>query len=136
MEKTARLFHCMRCHCQVTICSTCDRGNIYCGSVCASTARVSSVRAAGKRYQQSYQGRLKHAARQRRYRERENKKVTHQGSQENVDHSQSLPQPATVISALHCHFCNKCVPDHLRSGFLERSSWIKASMTETLAQGP
>jgi hypothetical protein len=38
------------------------------------------VRAAGRRYQQTRRGRHRHAARQRRYRERAAKKVTHHRS--------------------------------------------------------
>ena len=77
MKQIARLLNCIRCHKQVRICSTCDRGNIYCGSECSVPARRELERAAGARYQKSYKGRLKHAARQQRYREREKQKVTH-----------------------------------------------------------
>ena len=52
---------------------TCDYGNRYCMG-CASIAR----QAARKRALARYQGRLNHAVRQSRYRER--KKVTHKGS--------------------------------------------------------
>ncbi len=80
MEKSARLFNCARCHRQVVICSDCDRGNMYCGSGCAQLTRSESVRSAGRRYQNSSRGRFSHAARQRRYRQRQKQKVTHQGS--------------------------------------------------------
>ena len=93
---TARLFYCALCDTQVIICSKCDRGNIYCGDECARLARLESSRAAGKRYQESYKGRLNHAARQQQYRQRQQKKmaeknikikkVTHQGSQQNSSH--------------------------------------------------
>ena len=86
MESTARLYNCARCHCQVIICSYCDRGNIYCDKSCADLARKTSLRKAGKRYQRSYRGRLKHAERQRHYRAR-CKKVT-----------QSLPREALWVS--------------------------------------
>ena len=81
MEPSVRLYNCARCHHQVIICSPCDRGNIYCAGPCAQAARKASLKAAGKRYQRSCRGRLKHAERQRRYRARR-KKVTHQDSRE------------------------------------------------------
>jgi hypothetical protein len=70
MENTARLYNCVRCHRQVTICSHCDRGNIYCGKSCADLARSTSLKAAGKRYQRTRRGRFNHAERQRAYRDR------------------------------------------------------------------
>ena len=79
MEKTARLYNCIHCHRQVTICRSCDYGNRYCTG-CAPVARVEGLRRAGKRYQSSIQGKLKHAARQQRYRQRQIEKMTHQGS--------------------------------------------------------
>ena len=79
VDATARFYLCAGCRAQVLICSCCDRGNIYCGDGCASAARRSAQREAGRRYQSSRRGRRKHAERARRYRERQ-KKVTHQGS--------------------------------------------------------
>jgi hypothetical protein len=79
MEPVGRMFLCGRCRAQVVLCSRCDRGNVYCGPACAAVQRRESVRAAGRRYQQSRSGRFAHAARMRRYRER-GRKVTHQGS--------------------------------------------------------
>ena len=80
MKDCARLYHCARCRRQVVICRDCDRGNHYCFNGCASQARTESLRAAGRRYQSTRQGRHKHAERQRRYRQRLADKVTHQGS--------------------------------------------------------
>ena len=54
----------------------CDRGQQYCGARCSGLARRESLRAAGRRYQQSRRGRHCHrcarrdAERQRRYRRR------------------------------------------------------------------
>ena len=73
MNNAARLYSCQKCNAQVTICRHCDYGNRYCME-CASIAR----QAARKRALARYQGRLNHAVRQSRYRER--KKVTHKGS--------------------------------------------------------
>lgn len=130
MEKTARLYHCVRCSCQVLLCSTCDRGNIYCGQVCARAARTHSCRLAGKRYQKSYSGKLNHAARQGRYRERQIEKVTHQGSNITAAHSPSPPPEdrstaaqIDISCALHCTLCHKPVAKFLRLGFLHRTSY-------------
>ena len=86
-SRSARLFQCARCHALTKICSQCDRGNVYCG-VCAIPARKKARQDTSKRYQQSPAGRLNHAARQRRYRERQRlkiQKVTHQGCEKTVN---------------------------------------------------
>ncbi|MFZ3119313.1 MAG: hypothetical protein WA159_13445 [Variovorax sp.] len=44
METTSRLFNCAGCRRQCLICSACDRGQRYCGSACAQTARAASRR--------------------------------------------------------------------------------------------
>lgn len=86
MEDSARLFNCALCHELVSICSDCDRGNRYCSKRCSGTARKTLLRESQKRYQLSVMGRMKHAKRQARYRQRglekieKAKKVTHQGS--------------------------------------------------------
>lgn len=74
-----RVFNCERCVEQVRVCRSCDRGQRYCRQGCARQARAASVRRAGVAYQGSFRGRLCHAQRQSRYRERERQKVTHQG---------------------------------------------------------
>jgi len=61
---------CARCREQVLLCSRCDRGQRYCGRACSRAARLESRRAAGRRYQRSRAGRLTHAARSRRWRQR------------------------------------------------------------------
>ena len=78
-EETYRLYNCGRCAQQVQICRYCDRGNQYCAGECAWIRRRESRRRAGRRYQDSYRGACRHAARQRGWRER-HAKVTHQGS--------------------------------------------------------
>lgn len=80
MSCTARLFLCARCRCQVVLCSHGDRGNRYCSASRAQAARRHAQRAAARRYRASRRGRLAQAARQQRYRRRQCKKVTHQGS--------------------------------------------------------
>ena len=79
-EKTYRLYSCGRCAGQVRICCDCDRGNRYCAGECAPIRRRESLRRAGERYQLSYRGACRHAARQSAWRERQARKVTHQGS--------------------------------------------------------
>jgi len=79
-EQSYRLYSCRRCAQQVRICRYCDRGNQYCAGGCAGLRRRESLRRAGARYQLSYRGAYCHAARQRRWRERQPQKVTHHGS--------------------------------------------------------
>ena len=80
MKHAPRLFQCALCHTQCRVCSKCDRGQIYCNEVCAVFARKKSVKLAGMRYQKTFNGKRNHAARQARYRKRQNEIVTHQGS--------------------------------------------------------
>jgi len=79
-EKSYRLYSCRRCAKQVRICGSCDRGNRYCAEGCARIRRRESGWRASRRYQQSYRGALKHAARQRAWRRGRQQKVTYQGS--------------------------------------------------------
>ena len=121
MESSARLFHCARCRRQVVICRRCDRGNIYCGKRCSQPARRESLRAAGRRYQGSRAGRLKHAARQRRYRfGRE--KVTHQGSPALPAHDllrrESRAAFGRFEAIIRCQFCKRPCSPFVRLDFL------------------
>ena len=79
-ETTYRLYSCARCAAQVRICRRCDRGNRYCAGACARMQRCESLRRAGARYQRSYRGACRHAARQCAWRARCAQEVTHQGS--------------------------------------------------------
>ncbi len=128
MNDIARLYNCSRCHSQVTICRQCDRGNVYCGQ-CAPLARTETRRRAATRYQASFQGRLNHAARQRRYRERLKQKVTHQGSTRSLVHDLlvhkykkakqlSLRPKSTKTKAIYCHTCCMLCSPFLRINFL------------------
>lgn len=65
-----RLFKCALCRRETTIDRECDRGNRYCSEGCAAVVRREQVRQAGRRYQLSEQGRLRHQERQRQYRQR------------------------------------------------------------------
>ena len=128
MENTARLYNCARCHCQVVICSHCDRSNIYCSKSCAGLARKASLNAAGKRYQNTRRGRSNHAERQHRYRTRY-KKVTHQGSPEPSSNdplatwSETLASVATTeVEGIRCHFCGRLCSAFLRLEYLHRTA--------------
>ena len=128
MEATGRLFLCHRCRTQVVVCSRCDRGQIYCAAGCAQAARRASVQEAGHRYQKSRRGRIKHAARSRCYRLRQ-QNVTHQGSMPPAQgdllaaDSAVGREPATVgstatVRTARCHFCGTRCSGLLRQGFL------------------
>lgn len=143
MKPSARLYHCARCHCQVMICRTCDRGHVYCGEGCARSARAETLRQACKKYQSNRAGRFANALRQRRYKARQRIKVTQQGSSLRRAHD-VLPlkqnnvhmrrQHAGVIdkTVMRCHFCQRECDVFLRLDFLSssmrhrsrRESWI------------
>lgn len=142
MENTARLYSCARCHGQTAICSYCDRGNIYCGKSCADLARKASLNAAGRRYQNTHNGRLKHADRQRHYRSRR-KKVTHQGSPEPPPDDPLATRseaPASVaiteIEGIRCHFCGHLCSPFLRLDFLHRAPSLPASNRKVIHRPP
>lgn len=130
MCRSARLYHCCRCHAQVIICSTCDRGQRYCTQGCAALARLASQRSAGKKYQSSRVGRFHNAARQKRFRDRHKQKVTHQGSPRLASHDvlkrkrDGLERAENIDSVdgdLHCHRCGAvCIP-FLRRDFIHAS---------------
>ena len=135
----ARLCKCPRCGQMFLVCSRCDRGQLYCCSACSQAARRDSLRAAGRRYQNSRSGRHRHAARQRRYRARR-KKVTHQGSPPQdvnaaipvgpivgADEVLTSPVSAQVQEPVHaafpsppthCHFCGCLCAPFVRLKFL------------------
>lgn len=143
MEHSARLFNCARCNRLVTICSCCDRNNIYCCPDCAAIARKNSIRKAGKRYQNSLKGRHKHADRQRRYRLRENK-VTHHTSPISPDNVLLFSQPneqkssikPPIAEIVRCDFCGKRCSTFLRSGFLHRQTGYNARFSSYWPMGP
>jgi hypothetical protein len=144
MKNTARLFNCARCHCQVTICSACDRGNIYCNKDCSQLSRQRLRREAAIRYQNSPRGRVKHAKRQHRYRQRKKTNtqiVTHHRSPELPDND-LLPdgsmQPAAPAEPplIYCHFCGKGCSSLLRSGYLRRHSHDESPFSSSWPRGP
>lgn len=127
--KDARLYQCVHCNCQCIICSDCDRGNIYCGSVCTKQSRIQNHRIANQFYQKTFRGRQKHALRQNHYRQRQQekiKKVTDQGSTL-IPPNDLLPiaendTKKMTSEQMHCHFCGKNVSSYLRNGYLRYSA--------------
>ena len=78
-----RLFTCGACGTFTRICRRCDRGQRYCSPSCSRQAREHSVREAGRRYRQTFAGRIGNARRQRAYYRRfylRQKSLTHHGS--------------------------------------------------------
>ncbi len=120
MKYATRLYYCLSCIVKVIICSNCDKGNVYCVQ-CAPIAKAKSKKAAAKRYQNSRQGRINHAKRQRAYRQRQkeiNKKVTHMGSQKSplydllsIKRNSSIEKGNNVsiktTQTSKCDFCSK-----------------------------
>lgn len=139
-EESYRLYSCRRCAQQVRICRRCDRGHQYCAADCARVRRRESLRRAGARYQMSYRGASRHAARQRVWRARQMQKVTHHGSPEPVvaaivaassttptghdaDHAAVAPpwdRPAAAGRGsprrARCCFCGRRLPRFARVG--------------------
>lgn len=144
MKHSSRLFQCARCHTQSIVCSMCDRGQIYCDTTCAVFARKKSMKLAGMRYQKTFKGKRKHAARQARYRMRQSKIVTHQGSPSMPLHAPicSLENDAKNIKnkqkkgALICFFCKKSVSDWIRNDFLRRRCSHASSRSKVSPQAP
>jgi len=94
------LFYQRRCHAQgcgalFFICRACYRGQRYCSEPCRQLTRRQQRREANRRHQQSPEGRLDHADRQRDYRRRVALRVTDQGSATAPD-SGSICQPDPI----------------------------------------
>jgi hypothetical protein len=123
MELSARLYNCAGCNVLASICSHCDRNNIYCGPTCSRAARIQSRSLASQRYQKTLRGRHKHAERQRRYRERQKNKVTHHTFPVLPSRVVLPVKPNERISEpmkdfRHCHFCKRPVSLFLRRDYL------------------
>ncbi|NOR81702.1 MAG: hypothetical protein GQ529_12865 [Methyloprofundus sp.] len=131
MCRSARLYNCVRCHCQVIICSHCDYGNCYCSGKCSAQSRLEKQREARDRYQSSSRGRHLHALRQRYYRQRKKEKVTHQGSPGLAPYDLLIVEPKRVTThqkssfsaqtnTFYCHFCGCRCDEFLRWAFLHQ----------------
>jgi hypothetical protein len=123
MDQPARLYLCARCRVQVILCSRCDRGNRYCGRQCRHQAREQARRQTAQRYQRSWRGRIAHAQRSRRWRQRragrdaacatgvDAQNVTHQGSRPGIasaplvawTHDSATVAPADTAADITAH---------------------------------
>ena len=104
MDTPGRLFLCARCRVQVVLCSHCDRGNRYCSRPCWRLMREAARRDSAGRYQRSRRGRLAHAERSRRWRQRLRSRgdAGDDGSlQQNVTH-QGCPPVAAAAPLVSC----------------------------------
>lgn len=92
--------------------------------------RRSSVRAAGRRYQDTLRGRQAHALRQQRYRERRAQKVTHHASTQAPPAptlrtmipltdfrliEPTTPHTADTAPTLRCSFCGRPCSERVRT---------------------
>lgn len=148
---TARLYICAICRLQVLICSPCDRGNIYCSGKCAAIARVNSIHSANQRYQNTRRGKMLHADRQHRYRQRNctllatlEKIVTDHGSKVAAS-SISLPVVNITVKSvkkpdihidIFCDFCGCQCSNLLRRGFLRTTTAKKLILKAGFPHGP
>jgi len=131
----------------VLLCSRCDRGQRYCTRACSREARLAAQQEAARRYQASRAGRMAHAARSRRWRQRRREReqdsgeaavldggathfVTHQGSSPPAtDAPLAAPEQAEecagvmgeaspVPIAAQCRRCATALSPWVRQGFL------------------
>ena len=75
VDESYRLFNCARCHRQIAICSTCDRGQHYCSPHCREIQQRRNRREAARRYQKTPHGARNNAARQKRWRLRSARRI-------------------------------------------------------------
>jgi len=123
-ELVGRILACGWCETPSVVCQECDHGQRYCCEECSKLGRKRSLRSAGNRYQRSFEGAKKHAARQAAYKMREREKVTHQWFPENdspviVESAErEESQPAVLqeepLKPLCCTSCGR------RCGFVVR----------------
>ena len=136
--KSGRYYNCARCKTQVIICRKCDRGNIYCGPICAKRSRTKNHQLANQKYQATAYGRRSHAYRQSRYRERQKQKVTDQGSivlptRDVLPSAPNEPKMQQKEGDFCCNFCGATII-HLRYGFLryENDEYLQKSSSWSL----
>jgi hypothetical protein len=121
METRFRTFNCRWCHSVASICSHCDCGNLYCSLLCKKEARRKSLQVASKKYQNSRQGKFKHADRQKRYRSRQNithLKVTHQSFNQPLFHGLVSTESRELFTAKNEMICSFCGKSLLNAGAL------------------
>jgi len=131
-EDDCRLFNCQQCGRQLRICRRCDRGQRYCSSTCQLQGRRRSLAQANARYQNSPRGARHHAARQARWRARQNEKVTHHRlalrtiaeKVHSVEFSEWFDDDITdkARPPARCDFCLRPLGRFTRLGALRRGS--------------
>lgn len=157
VETGGRMFLCARCREAVVLCSRCDRGQRYCGQVCSRAARRDFQRDAGRRYQCGIAGRVKHAERSRRWRERQvqtcavgpkgSSTVTHHGlpqeltgapisSTDTKDGAVPTSPRATPHGQWLCPQCAAALQPWVRQGFLRRRRAAVGQQLTTAGQPP
>ena len=135
MQGSSRLYGCLGCNSPIVICRHCDRGNRYC-KPCAPVMYLKARRRANTRYQSTYQGRINHAARQKRYRERQKQKVTHQTSKGQsvrdllINKRKCATLTLDVAKKRHnkdvyCHICDEICSPFLRHDWLRSTDYKK-----------
>lgn len=96
------------------------------------------MHASGERYQNTCRGKFNHAKRQKYYRERERKKVTHHPSNEIPVNDLLQPKVNESVNTIYdneirCHFCDCSCGSSLRIAFL---SWNRESASGVWPLGP
>src|SRR5450631_397242 len=138
VQETIRRFLCAGCRVVAYLCTACDRGQRYCSDGCARAARRRSQRECDRRYQSSERGRLKHAERARRYRQRcrsvtehssvvsleqdvcstsaTSKMSTPSSAQETATTpaSESSTDEKAHLGQVNCHFCRRWCAQWIR----------------------
>ena len=101
----ARHYRCGRCGLEVAVCSSCDRGQVYCGVVCSESARRDSDRRAGKRYRETPAGARCNARRQQEFRRRKKAEKAAPVAQHPPHEagSSSKPSPVRLPWSDHAH---------------------------------
>jgi len=121
-EDDVRLFHCCWCRRLTKICRRCDRGHRYCSKSCSTSGRAASVRAARQRYARSQRGRLLHAARQRRWRQRQASPSGELGGSSGttapLGDTVYAPAQSPDWSAVACDLCGRQCSGFARHEFL------------------
>ena len=75
------------CRAMFVCCSSCNRGQVYCGDSCRAPARRQQRRAANQRYQETLRGRIIHGRRQDAYRRRKAARALCLDENKVTDHS-------------------------------------------------
>jgi len=149
MSDDCRVFICQWCREVAAICRECDLGNQYCSKECAAAGRRASKLRASLKYQDTRPGRLHHAARQQRYRERLKQKVTRQGRKATSRSGTrgSVPRDALAaameaalrqVDATCCH-CGRVFHGGVRLGYVQspdRPPFFRYGSGDVLLRAP